>query len=104
MSDDERMIRVIMDYITDIGEPEANWPEKEFAKVSYSRWAASQILVLALSTPDWSPMRAVEEFKTKVGGFMLKPTYNSDVTEIFRIAYETAIDLSDILYAMMPYN
>ena len=102
MSDDERMIRVIMEYINDIDEPDIGWPEIEFAKASYSRWAASEILVLALANHDWTPLRAVEEFKSMVGKCMLKPTHYTDVTEMFRIAYDTAVDISDILYAMVP--
>lgn len=102
MSDDERQIRAIIEYIEDIGEPEAKWPKKEFEMVSYSRWAANTILASILSHPDWTPIRAVEEFKYLMSKYLYKPTNYLEVELIFQSAYDTATDISDILMAMIP--
>ena len=102
MTNDEHMIRVLIEYIEDIGEPNSNWPTHDFEKVSYSRWAAEQILATILAHPEWTPMRSVEEFKNLVGKFASKPTHKTDATFIFRTAYDVATDVSDIFYAMTP--
>lgn len=98
--DETRMINAIREYIADLGEPEPGWPAKEFNRVSYSSWAATEILAMVLAHADWTPMRAVEEFKTMVAPYGWRNTYNTDANEIFRTAYQVACDISDILYAM----
>lgn len=103
MSDEERQIRAIIEYIEDIGEPQPKWPKVEFEMVSYSKWAAEQILSSALAHPEWSPIRAVEEFKYMVNSCMRKKLNYPEIELIFQSAYDTATDIGDILMAMLPY-
>lgn len=102
MTDDDRMIRVIKEYAYSyLDHLSADWPESEFKRVAYSRWAVNEILALIYLNPSWTPMRAVEEYKSMVESFYLMPTNYKDMEEIFNIAFSVASDLSDILEAMM---
>jgi hypothetical protein len=102
MSDDERQIRAVIEYIEDMGEPGVKWPKREFEMLSYSRWAANTILASILAHPNWTPIRATEEFKYEMSKYLYKPTNYTDVEIIFQSAYDTATDISDILMAMIP--
>lgn len=101
MNDDLNMINAIKAYVYDIGEPEYGWPKSEFNRVSYTKWAANEVLIFVLAHTDWTPIRSVEEFKYLMAKFMYKPTHRTEVTEIFRTAYDVADDISDILTAMV---
>lgn len=100
-NNDERQIRVIIDYINNLPIPESRWPEREFLKASYALWAANEILVVALSDVDNTPLHAIEEFKCMVGKFAQKVTPYDDRGFIFDVAYDVATDISDILYGMI---
>lgn len=103
MTDDERQIRTIVDYIEEyLPEPGPGWPKKEFERASYSRYAANRILQLLYEHPEWSAMRAVEEFRYTMSKYMYKPTNYPEIHGIFQAAYDVATDLSDILMAMTP--
>ena len=103
MPDDRTFINVIIEYRENVAEPMPSWPRRDFAKASYTRWAADQIIACILNHTDWPVMRCIEDFKYRVSKYMLKSSnYNEEANEIFRVAYETASDISDILYAMLP--
>lgn len=101
--DDERQIRVIIEYINNLPEPESRWPKREFDKASFTLWAANEILVRVLANRYATPMRTVEEFKCQVGKYAQKPTPYDDRSFIFETAYNVATDISDIIYGMMSF-
>lgn len=100
MTDDERMIQAIREYWFDLGDPMSSWPNSEFERVSYSKWAVDEIMSMYYSHTTWSPLRATEEFKTVMGQYMLRSTYFIEMNHIFEIAYGAASDISDILVGM----
>lgn len=102
MADDRYMINVIIEYLENTPEPTASWPRKDFVKASYTRWAADQIIHEIMDHTNWPVMRCVENFKYRVGKYVLRSVQYDEVNEIFRVAYDAACDISDILYAMMP--
>lgn len=101
MSNDERMINIIIEYMEGIPIPTSSWPQNKFREASYWRSSAEEILTYVLAHPDWSVIRSVEEFREMVGEFMKKATHYEEATIIFEVAYEAALDISDILMAMV---
>ena len=101
MADDERMVNVIIEYMEGVPIPTSSWPANKFRQTAYWRCAAEEILNYVVAHPDWSVIRSVEEFRNMVANFMQKATNFEDATMIFEIAYETALDISDILMAMV---
>ena len=103
MSDDERQIRIIIDYASEyLPEPQVSWPKKEFLRVSYARWAVNYILKMLGKNPEWTPMQTIEEFKNLVSPYMYLHPNDPDIDYNFRVGYEVASDLSDIIMAMLP--
>lgn len=100
MSDDQRMINVIVEYIGNLPEPTSSWPPGYFKAASYEKTAANELLAMVLAHPEWTVIRSVEEFKDMVSDFIRKATYYEDVTYMFEVAYEVASNISDILMAM----
>ena len=102
MPDDRYLINIIIEYLENVPEPTPSWPRRDFAKASYTRWAIEEIIREITKHTNWSVMRCVEDFKYRVGKYALKSVKHDEVSEIFRVAYDAACDVSDILYAMMP--
>lgn len=100
--DERSIINAIIEYRFDLGEPGWNWPQRDFERLSYSRWAVDEILVMIFNNHDWSPMRAAEEFKILMAECMKRSSNYSETTDMYRIAYDAANDLEDIIHAMMP--
>lgn len=101
MSEDQRMINVIREYIASLDEPlSKKWPEMEFDKASYSMWAASEVLVYVLANPDKTVIRCVEEISDMFMQYSCRSFHISEANFIFEIAHQTASDILEILYAM----
>lgn len=104
--DRQRVINIIVEYLTSVPEPGPSWPRRDFAKCSYTRSAADAMIKYINDHPNWPPMRSIEDFKYKVGKYMLiskSSNYGEDeASEIFRVYYDAACDVTDILYAMLP--
>jgi hypothetical protein len=95
------MINVIREYIACQNDPLPRWPEMEFDKTSYSRWAATEVLVHVLSHPEWTVIRSVEDINDRFLKYACDTFHISEANFIFEIAHETASNILDILYAMV---
>jgi hypothetical protein len=100
MASDRSVINAIVEYRENLGELASSWPEMEFDRVAYSRWAADEIIINILSHTDWTPMQATEDFRGRVEKHMCVVTNFSEANFIFDIAYDVACDIIDILIAM----
>lgn len=103
MSNDERQIHVIVEYLSCIPEPQPGWPEGYIADNSYARWAVEFMLASVLAEPDKTPARVVMEFEELMEKYSKMATsdhYGRDIAEIWDIAWREAMNLSDILRAM----
>ena len=104
MTEEERQVQAITEYYHTFGDPAEYWPKLEFERVAYSRWAIDEMLIMIYSHLDWTPMRAVEEFKNLMRDFanmtFEKDFGHGDMNQIFETAYDVACDVSDILAAM----
>ena len=102
----QRVKNVIVEYMENVPEPMPGWPRRDFAKCSYMRSAASAIIQYINDNSQWTALRSVEDFKYHVGKYSVlsqSSSYGEDEpSEIFRIYYDVACDITDILYAMIP--
>ena len=106
MLDNRQVINVIVEYQSNVPEPMSGWPRRDFAKSSYTRSAADAIINHITKHSAWPALRSVEDFKYHVGKYMLisrSSNFGEDeASEIFRVYYDTACEITDILYAMIP--
>lgn len=84
---------VIEEYISEyLFPPCFNWPEEEFKRRTYSRWAATEILE-RIRIDDRDPLDVIEEFSNEMDRyFELSDGY--DNYYIFIVAKETADDIA----------
>ncbi len=103
MTPDERQINAIVEYMNGVPIPTSNYPSGVFEDCAYTKWAAEEILIFVLSHTDWTVMKSVEVFKKRMAKYSRLSScdnYKCNIAHIFDIAWRTAIDISDIIYAM----
>ena len=103
MVPDERQINTIIEYMEGIPIPTSSYPPRIFEDVTYTKWAAEEILIYILAHNEWTVMKSVENFKKKMKRYLnraMNRNYGYEIAPIFEIAIRTAEDISDILYAM----
>lgn len=93
----EEAIQKILECLDDcLFEPNIKWPEQEFEKRSYSRWAAYEIINRIMDHPYEIPEIAAEEFMYTMATFAAT-TDEPKKRRIFQIACDTANDILTIL-------
>lgn len=97
---DERAIFAIKEYMYDLFEPARNWPDYEFRKRSYARWAAAEILKCIQKQPNRPSIEVVKDFVRKTDDFSGIEHDNRNDSFIFYVAHDVATDILDILRAM----
>lgn len=97
---DERVIFVIREYIYTLFEPSRNWPEYEFRKRSYERWAASEILKRIQQNRDISPVKVIEKFARETDEYSGVDHDDRNDSFIFYVSHDVAVDILDVLRAM----
>ena len=100
MTQDQRMLQAILEYRADIDDPGPRWPEMEFEKYSYSKWAVDELYIWVLSHPDWTVLHAVSEFVDMMNRYACRETHYSEANFIFEIAWEQAGNIYYILSCM----
>ncbi len=101
----EKAIVTVQQYIEEhLFEPRSNWPTDEFAKRSYSRWVADEILNRFIAESErlpshisnkdrLTPIEIIEELVYDLDDYSGR-SYYGRFQNIFNIAKETAIDIS----------
>ena len=98
---DNRVVSAVEDYIYDLVDPQRNWPKYYFKQVSFSRWAAEEILELVKQTLSLhESIDVISDFSIKMKNFALMDHDDKDDARIFYVAYEVGTDILDILNAM----
>lgn len=91
--DCEKAAEIIFNYIDSfLFEPAANWPDKEFQKRSYSRWAAYELIERIMDHPLDAPIDTIDKFVLEMDYFA-SCFESKNGTFIFQTALETANDL-----------
>ncbi len=65
MSNDKAVI-ALCEYLNETEEPGAYWPKYLFEDISFSRWAAGELIEAILDHPFVSPEDTIEEFAIKM--------------------------------------
>lgn len=101
----EKAIVTVQQYIEEhLFKPRSNWPTDEFAKRSYSRWIAEEILERFIAESErlpshisdrerLTPIEIIEELVYDLDYYSGR-SYYGRFQNIFNIAKETAIDIS----------
>lgn len=89
----EVSISVIQTYINDcLFDPARNWPECEFSRRSYARWAANEVL-RRIQESDENPLDIFDDFIAEMDDYADQSEDNS-IRFIFDTAKETIEDLA----------
>ena len=96
----ERALFVIEEYMYDLFEPGKNWPEYEFRKRSYQRWAAEELSKCIRKHPNESVLKTVEDFVRKTKEYSEIDHDDRNDSFIFQVACDVTTDILDILRAM----
>ena len=96
MTDDGRMLSIIREYRAGINDPDKRWPEIEFDRASYTKWALDEICNMIIENPDKSVLENVNTFKNMMHKYAYETScYNERIKFIFELAWEVAADVED---------
>lgn len=86
------LVTVLQEYVNDcLFEPSNTWPEIEFARRTYSRWAADEIANRLNENHD--PIAILEQFIDEMDDYS-EVTDDKETQFIFTVAKETAEDIA----------
>lgn len=90
-------VQALIEYLEESDEPELYWPQHQFEEVSFSRWAAGELIGAIMDHPLVSPEDTVEMFGLKMLYFaaISNNTDDTDAERIFRIASDFAFECLD---------
>lgn len=87
---------IVQDYILDLSDPRSSLRRSHFKQLSYTKWAAEEVLRTIRKRRDMSPTAAVEEFVNKMDQYALM---HGNLSYIFSVAYDVGLDILDIFMA-----
>jgi hypothetical protein len=91
----DEAIATILKYMEEcLFEPNRNWPESEFDRRSYSRWAATEILRFLMDNPFTPADMAICEFIIKMSYFSHLAKKSN---QRFIFAIDTAEDIQSLV-------
>lgn len=93
--DNELAVIALCEYLYDTGEPEVYWPQHWFEEVSFSRWAAGELIEAIMDHPFSPAMDTIEEFAIKMTAYRAASS-GTDAEKIFKYAAEFAWETLDI--------
>jgi len=90
-------MKTILDYLEKDSEPPESWlSEQDFEELSFSRWAAGELLNAVWDAPFVPAADTAEEFAIKMKIFALLPDDRPE-RRIFSIAAQTAAELLELI-------
>lgn len=87
-------VQALIEYLDESDEPELYWSRHQFEEVSFSRWAAGELIGAIMDHPFVSPEDTVEMFGMKMLYFAAISN-GTDAERIFRIASDFAFECLD---------
>lgn len=90
----ESEIEKIKEYIKELDRPNNKMQKNNFRQLSYSKWAANEILYRVMQYPDVNPILLVEQFAFKMNDYSCKHGPSSFP---FSVAYDISMNILDIL-------
>ena len=96
--DNDYILSVIQEYADEhLKEPGFGMSRDWFKRVSYSRWAADEIIKNIRESRHIPPILVVKDFIRKMDNFSSR---NRKTRIIFSVAHDMAEDILDVLIAM----
>lgn len=96
----ELALSAIEAYIWDLREPRRKYTKQRFVQLSYSRYAAEELYYYVEKHDDISPIQAVEQFSKLMDEYSCS-VKNKEMSFVFSVAYDIAVDVLDILYGLL---
>lgn len=93
----EKEVSIVQDYIYEcLFEPNIGWPKLEFARRTYARWAANEILKrISDDTLGRNVKDIIEEFRIETDRYS-EVNYDRTKAFIFDVARETAEEIGSL--------
>lgn len=89
----EQAILIVKNYIKRLKRPNSSKKILYFEQLSYSRWAADEILRCFMNQNTRSPVDIIEEFISKMDMYSC---VNGNASFMFSVAHDTAEDILDV--------
>ena len=87
-------VLLIQNYISKLHDPDRELKKSCFKQLSYSKWAANEVLNFVKNRPRTPPVFSVETFASMMDEYACM---NQGTSYIFSIAYDIAMDILDML-------
>lgn len=97
MNERERAILVIKDYTFDFQEPRLGMLKNQFAKSSYSLWAANELIMLIKKNKTMRPIEVVQKFAAQMAKYS---HMHRDADIAFETAHFVAANILEVFRAM----
>lgn len=94
--DNDSVVYTLIRFLYETGEPEVYWPQHWFEEVSFTRWAAGELMEAIMDNPMVSAMDTIEEFAIKMTAYQATSD-GTDAGKIFKYAADFAYETLDIL-------
>lgn len=88
-------IQALIEFLNESEEPQIGWPEDEFTEVSFSRWAAGELIAAIMDHPMVSAEDTMEEFAIKMRTFSCAGR-DTRAGRIFSIASQFAYETLEL--------
>lgn len=90
----KQVISIVKEYLENVENTIAPWQGYRFSQVSYTKWAAIEILYLLKEKYYLPPLTVLEDFANKMDTYAC---LNKGNTFMFSVAYDTTMNIIDIL-------
>lgn len=67
--DNDMAVMSLIEFLYETGEPEVYWPQHWFEEVSFTRWAAGELITAIMDHPMVPAMDTIEEFAIKMEAY-----------------------------------
>lgn len=99
--DNEMFVMSLIEFLNETGEPEVHWPRHEFDEVSFSRWAAGELMEAIMDHPMVPAMDTIEEFAIKMLAYQAS-SKGTNAEKIFKYAADFTYETLDIFREEYP--
>ena len=93
--DNDTAIYALIEFLYETGEPEVCWPQHWFEEVSFTRWAAGELMEAIMNHPTVPAIDTIEEFAIKMTAYKAASD-GTNAEKIFRYAADFAWETLDI--------
>lgn len=93
--DNDIVLMSLAEFLYETGEPEVYWPQHWFDEISFTRWAAGELMEAIMNHPTVPAMDTIEEFAIKMTSYWAGED-GTNAEKIFKYAADFAYETLDI--------